>query len=191
MGNLLKEEEGNLIISPFSVSAVLAMLSAGAQGSTLEQIRSGLSFPAQASLMLGYQDTIPALRSTQNFTLEAANTVFAMKDFSVLPEFQESLHRSFHASMQSLDFGDSQLAARMINNWVEKMTMDKIKHLISADMLNALTRLVLVNAIYFKGDWEAKFDQKLTKDQDFSVSPSDTVTVEMMRQERKFQWAYL
>jgi len=189
--NLLKEEEGNLIISPFSVSAVLAMLSAGAQGSTLQQIRSGLSFPAQASLLLGYQDTIPALRSTENFTLEAANTVFAMKDFSVLPEFQELLHRSFHASMQSLDFGDSHAAARMINNWVGKMTNEKIKHLINADMLNALTRLVLVNAIYFKGSWASKFDPKLTKEQEFSLSPGNTVSVQMMTQERKFPWAYL
>merc|ERR1712212_1290707 len=156
--DLLREEEGNLIMSPFSVSGVMSMVSAGARGKTLDQIMTGLSFPPPDTLQLGYQ---------------------------------ELLHNSFHASIQSVDFGDSQLAARMINNWVEKMTMDKIKHLIKADMLNALTRLVLVNAIYFKGDWEAKFDQKLTKDQDFSVSPSDTVTVKMMRQERKFQWAHL
>merc|ERR1711875_143361 len=155
--DLLRKEEGNLIMSPFSVSGVMAMVSAGARGNTLE----------------------------------AANTVFAMKDFSVLPKYQELLHNSFHASIQNVDFGDSELAARMINNWVGKMTMDKIKHLIKADMLNALTRLVLVNAIYFKGNWEAKFDQKLTKDQDFSATPSDTVTVKMMMQERKFQWAYL
>merc|ERR1712002_118098 len=189
--DLLRKEEGNLIMSPFSVSGVMAMVSAGARGNTEEQVRSGLLFPPSESLQLGYKDAIPALRSTENFTLEAANMVFAMKNFSVLPEFQELLHNSFHASIQNVDFGDSQLAARMINNWVGKMTMDKIKHLIKADMLNALTRMVLVNAIYFKGDWESKFDQKLTKDQDFSVSPSDTVTVKMMMQERKFQWAYL
>merc|ERR1712106_263732 len=180
--DLLKEEEGNLIMSPFSVSGVMAMVSAGAGGNTLEQIRTGLSFPPPASLQLGYQDTIPALRSTDNFTLEAANTVFAMKDFSVLPGYQELLHRSFHASIQSVDFGDSHSAARMINNWGEKMTRDKIKHLIKADMLNALTRLVLVNAIYFKGDWASKFDPKMTKDQDFSVSSSITVKVPIVMQ---------
>merc|ERR1712106_212344 len=82
----------------------------------------------------------------------------------------------------------------MINSWVEKMTKDKIKQLIKDDMLSllsALTRLVLVNAIYFKGDWASKFDPKLTKDQDFSVGPSTTVKVPMMMQERKFNWAYL
>jgi len=142
-------------------------------------------------LQLGYQDSIPALRSNDNFTLEAANSVFAMKDFSVLPQYQEALHSSFHASIQTVDFGDSHGAARMINNWVQKMTRDKIQHLIKADMLNDLTRLVLVNAIYFKGDWAAKFDSKLTKDQDFAASPSLTVKVPMMRQEQKIQFANL
>jgi serine protease inhibitor len=73
--NLLKEKEGNLSMSPFSVSGVMAMVSAGAGGNTLDQIREGLSFPSSSSLQLGYQDAIPALRSTENFTLEAANTV--------------------------------------------------------------------------------------------------------------------
>jgi len=191
MYDMLRGEEGNLIMSPFSVSGVMAMVSAGAGEGTLQQIMSGLSFPSPAILQLGYRDAIPALRSTDNFTLEAANSVFAMKDFSVLPEYQEVLHRSFHASIQSVDFADSNGAARLINDWVEKMTRDKIKDLIKADMLNDLTRLVLVNAIYYKGDWASKFDPKLTKEQDFSVSPSTTVTVPMMKQEKKFYWAHI
>lgn len=191
MYNMLKGEEGNLIMSPFSVSGVMAMVSAGAGGGTLQQITSALSYPSLASLQLGYQDAIPALRSNENFTLEAANSVFAMKDFSVLPQYQEVLHRNFHASIQSIDFADSTGAARLINDWVEKMTRDKIKDLIKADMLNGLTRMVLVNAIYYKGDWASKFDPKLTKEHDFYVNPSTTVTVPMMNQEKKFPWAYI
>jgi len=189
--NLMRGEEGNLIMSPFSVSSVMAMLSAGAAENTLQQITAGLSFPSSSSLLLGYQDSIPALRSNENFTLEAANSIFAMKDFSVLSQYQEALHKSFHASIQTVDFGDSHEAARMINNWVQKMTRDKIQHLIKADMLNELTRLVLVNAIYFKGDWAAKFNSQLTKDHDFTASPSLTVKVPMMRQEQKIQFAAL
>jgi len=189
--NLMRGEEGNLIMSPFSVSSVMAMLSAGAAENTLQQITAGLSFPSSSSLLLGYQDSIPALRSNENFTLEAANSIFAMKDFSVLSQYQEALHKSFHASIQTVDFGDSHEAARMINNWVQKMTRDKIQHLIKADMLNELTRLVLVNAIYFKGDWAAKFNSQLTKDHDFTASPSLTVKVPMMSQEQKIQFAAL
>lgn len=189
--DLMRGEEGNLIMSPFSVSSVMAMLSAGAAENTLQQITAGLSFPSSSSLLLGYQDSIPALRSNENFTLEAANSIFAMKDFSVLSQYQEALHKSFHASIQTVDFGDSHEAARMINNWVQKMTRDKIQHLIKADMLNELTRLVLVNAIYFKGDWAAKFNSQLTKDHDFTASPSLTVKVPMMSQEQKIQFAAL
>jgi len=189
--DLLRKEEGNLIMSPFSVSGVIAMVSAGARGNTEEEIRSGLFFPPSESLQLGYKDAVPALRSTQNFTLEAANTVFVMKDFSLLPEFKELVQNSFHASIQSVDFSDNHAAADMINKWVRKMTRDKIKHLIEVDMVNALTRLILVNAIYFKGDWAVKFDPKQTMDKDFSATPSSTVTVKMMRQENEFNFAHL
>ena len=187
--DVLRGEEGNIVMSPFSVSVVMAMVSAGAGGNTLQQIKTGLSFPS--SLQLGYQYIIPALRSTDNFTLEAANTVFAMKDSSVLTQFEDVLQKSFHASMQMVDFGDSNGAARMINSWVENMTKDKIKHLIKEDMLSDLTRLVLVNAIYFKGDWAAKFDPKLTKEQDFFVNPSLTVKAPRMIKTMKFPMAYM
>ena len=84
----LKNKEGNLIMSPFSVSAVMAMVSEGARGRTRKQIRKGMSFPNSNSLQLGYQETLPALKSTDNFTLEAANTAFVKKGYSVLRDYQ-------------------------------------------------------------------------------------------------------
>lgn len=96
----------------------------------------------------------------------------------------------------------------MINDWVEKITQSKIKDLIKPDMLNSLTRLVLVNAIYFKGDWASKFDIKKTADevglfhihniqlnqhilQDFHLDDGSTKKVPMMRQTKKFEFAIL
>ena len=67
--------------------------------------------------------------------------------------------------LQETDYSDGTASARLINDWVEKITQSKIKDLIKPDMLNSLTRLVLVNAIYFKGDWASKFDVKNTADQ--------------------------
>ena len=72
---------------------------------------------------------------------------------------------------QETDYSDGKASARLINDWVEKITQSKIKDLIKPDMLNSLTRLVLVNAIYFKGDWASKFDVKNTADQ---VGPHST-----------------
>ena len=67
--------------------------------------------------------------------------------------------------LQETDYSDGKASARLINDWVEKITQSKIKDLIKPDMLNSLTRLVLVNAIYFKGDWASKFDIKMTTDE--------------------------
>jgi len=190
--DVMRSEEGNLIMSPFSVSSVMAMLSVGAAENTLKEIMSGLSFPTSSNLLLGYKDIIPSLKSNESFTLETANTIFAMKDFSVVPQFQEVLQRNFQSSIQVVNFGDSQGAAMMINNWVQEMTKDKIQDFIRPDMLNDLTRMVLVNALYFKGDWTKKFNSKLTKDHEFFVSPSLTVNVPMMQHEGlKTRFAHL
>ena len=110
--NQMMKEETNLIMSPFSASAVMPMVSAGARGTTLQQITKGFSFPSQPSLQLGYQGTLPALMSTDSITLEVANTVFLMQGFSVLPDFQAVLRRSFHSSIHLINFGNRDAAAR-------------------------------------------------------------------------------
>jgi len=189
--NLLREEKGNLIMSPFSVSGVMAMVSSGAKGETLSQLTQGMSFPTKDQIALGYRDVIPALRTNENFTLEVANSIFCQAGFDLLPAFKETLHQYFHASIQVTDFIETSNAARLINDWVEAATRDKIKDLITEDMLDALTRLVLVNAIYFKGDWASKFDPKLTTNQDFHLSDGSTKTVSMMRQTTEFDSARL
>ena len=131
----------------------MAMVSTGARGNTLQQIQSACFFPSSPSLQLGYQQAIPTIRSTDSFIMEAANTIFAMEDFSLLPEFEEILTRNFQSSIQRVDFGDPDVAARMINNWVEEMTRERIKNLITKNMISSATRMVLINGIYFKGDW--------------------------------------
>jgi len=187
----LKDEPGNIIMSPFSVSGVMAMVAAGAGGDTLSQVQQGMSFPSSEELALGYKDAIPALRTNENFTLEAANSIFAQSGFAILDAYRETLHQHFHAAIQETDYSDGKASARLINDWVEKITQSKIKDLIKPDMLNPLTRLVLVNAIYFKGDWASKFDVKKTTDEDFHLDDGSTKKVPMMRQTKKFQFAIL
>jgi len=187
----LKDEPGNIIMSPFSVSGVMAMVAAGAGGDTLSQVQQGMSFPSSEELALGYKDAIPALRTNENFTLEAANSIFAQSGFAILDDYRETLHQHFHAAIQETDYSDGKASARLINDWVEKITQSKIKDLIKPDMLNSLTRLVLVNAIYFKGDWASKFDAKKTADEDFHLDDGSTKKVPMMRQTKKFQFAIL
>jgi len=183
-----EKEGGNLAVSPYSLSAVMAMLAEGASGPTLEQIQAGLSFPTAASRQAGYRETIPALRTNENFTLESASQVFVMENFQLLPEFVQNLHQNYHAGVQTVNFAESVAASKTINNWVADLTRDKIDNLVSEDMLNSMTRLVLANALYFKGDWATKFDAKRTKTAQFYNGDGE-VEVEMMQLERKFYWA--
>ncbi len=96
----------------------------------------------------------------------------------------------YSAELESVDYANAEEARQKINNWVEGQTANKIQNLIPSGVLNALVRLVLVNAIYFKGDWVQKFDPKNTEKADFHVSAADKVTVDMMFQSKKFRVGY-
>merc|ERR1719430_2760941 len=176
--NLLRQKHQNLVFSPFSLSVVMAMLDAGAKGKTQNQIKKGLFFPPSATLQAEYKIILPSITSTQDFTFETGNKVFINRGFSLLDDFKEVMMNSFHSNIQEIDFGNSKAAADEINEWVEERTKDKIKDLIVPDMINADTRLVLVNAIYFKSNWAKKFDEASVME--FQISPSSSVDVPMM-----------
>merc|ERR1719153_1358315 len=187
--NLLRRKYQNLVFSPFSISTVMAMLSTGARGETLHQINKGLFFPPSPILQAEYKNIIPAIRSTEDFTIEIANKVFVKKNFSILRNFQEILRNSFHSNIQSMNFEDSKAAADTINDWVEDRTRNKIKDLIQPDMISADTRMVLVNAIYFKSNLAKKFDR--SEPMKFHISPSSSVAVPMMRKTEEIFYASL
>ena len=173
-------KKDNILFSPYSVTVVLTMLSEGARGETLTMMKKKMHLPEAETLRAGYRDIIPALRTNERFTLDTANTAFVMKEFQVLEEFQTCLQENYHAHMSSLDFTENEKAARTINDWVKTQTRDKITDLIPTDSLNALTRLVLVNAVYFKADWAAQFEKDRTVPGRFWVTETESKEVEMM-----------
>merc|ERR1712227_1056139 len=174
-------DDANILFSPFSASAVLSMAAAGSGGKTEKQMTAGLHLPDMTSAASGYKQVIPALGTNENFTLETANAAFVMKDYKIVAKFKESLHLNFHADISPVNFGDNVAAAKNINSWVKDMTKEKIKDLIDPDSINDLTRLILVNAVYFKGDWESKFDVKHTQKEQFFVSNNKNVNADMMK----------
>jgi len=184
-------DDANILFSPFSASTVLSMAAMGAGGKTEKQMTTGLHLPDMTSAASGYKQVIPALRTNENFTLETANAAFVMKDYEIVSNFKESLHLNFHADISPVDFGDNVAAAKNINSWVKDMTKEKIEDLIDKDSINALTRLILVNAVYFKGDWETKFNAKHTKKDEFFVSNNKNVNADMMKIEESFDFAEL
>jgi len=184
---LLREEYQNLVYSPFSISSVMAMLSLGAEKKTLRQLKKVFFFPSSDKLQVQYKKLIPALRSTDDYTLDTANTIFMNKEFHISPVYKEKVRRTFHSNIHTLNFAHSERSAMRINRWVEEKTRDKIRNLISPSMLSSDTQLVLVNAIYFKSEWVKKFTE--TQKREFFVSPSKTVEVPMMMKKERVLYA--
>jgi serpin B len=189
----LKSRDGNLFFSPYSVSTALAMTYAGARGDTAQQMAKALHFTApQERLHPAFSDLQTELNAVQkagNLQISVANSLWPQEEYPFLPEYLGLLKQYYGTSVTSLDYVAAPEAARKtINDWVEQKTNHKITDLIRPGVLNSLTRLVLANAIYFKGDWAKQFDPKLTSKGPFRVSASKDVECWMMY--RKGTYAY-
>ncbi|KAJ3654861.1 hypothetical protein Zmor_014018 [Zophobas morio] len=185
---LSKSSSGNIIFSPISVHAVLSMAYQGARGTTAEKFASTLNIAEANIAGEGYNIVMNHLNSVPNVTLLMANKVYLMEGHQLLPDFSEAVTKNFLSEVQLLNFGANEAAAATINAWVEDKTKEKIKDLINKDDLDDLTRLVLVNAIYFKGSWLYKFDKEETKIEPFYLNDVDSVDVQMMHINRHFHY---
>lgn len=129
-----------------------------------------------------------SINNVQEVTLYTANKIYVKTDCDLSATFDEIARNSFYSEVEQVDFEDSQNAAKIINVWVEEMTMEKIKDLISPSDLNSNTRMVLVNAIYFKGKWEHKFNPSRTKKQSFYLNQNQEIYVDMMDTQKCFRY---
>jgi serpin B len=190
----LRSGKGNLFFSPSSISTALGMAYAGASGRTEAEMAKTLHFEMPRDQL---QDAIAALQSSwktsdkkKGFRLNAANRLWGQDGYDFLPAFLDLTRTKFGAELARLDFARKPDEARQtINQWVAAQTEDKIKDLIPSPQLLADARLVLTNAVYFKGDWSAPFDKKRTKDEDFHVSGTDKVKAPLMHRQDRFRYA--
>jgi len=188
----LRGEGGNLFFSPYSLSSALAMTYAGARGETARQMAAVLHLPAGAA---GVHTAYAALGADLNapgkpYELAVTSALWGQKGYGFLPDFLALLKTQYRAPLAELDFAaDTEAARRTINAHVEKATREKIKDLIGQGQLAAQTRLVLTNAIYFKGRWVLPFDKKATREDDFLLAPGSKVRVPMMNQTDEFPYA--
>jgi serpin B len=187
----LKQRENNLFFSPFSISTALAMTYAGARDKTASQMAAALHFNQESEqLHLSMGELISRLNAVQKASeveLSVANAIWAQKGYQFLDTFFNIIQQSYQSDLNQVDFAIAADAARQsINHWVETQTHQKIKDLIPPGVLNALTRLVLVNAIYFKGFWDTQFKPEDTQEMAFWLSAENNITVPMMHQEHQY-----
>jgi serpin B len=145
----------NLFFSPFSISTALAMTYGGAQAATAEEIAAALRFHfGQDRLHPVFADLVKQIKGkSRGLELSLANGLWAQRGYEFRESYKDLVKSHYGAELRELDFSTAPTeACGIINEWVERQTHGKIRGLIRPDMLNQLTRLLLANAIYFKGD---------------------------------------
>jgi serpin B len=196
----LSEEEGNLFYSPYSISLALAMTYAGARGETEQQMADTLRFtlpqnrlhPALNGLDLELASRGEGAegKDEEGFRLNIANSIWGQEDYEFLDEFLDVLAENYGAGLRLLDFINAPEASRItINDWVSDRTEGRIEDLIPQGAIDALTRLVLTNAIYFNAAWLNLFSEDMTGDGAFHLIDGSEVTVPMMTQTESFGYA--
>jgi len=188
----LSTVDGNLFFSPYSISSALAMTYAGSGGNTQVQMAQALHFSLEYERLhpaFSYLDAAVKQAGIESgVQLRIANTLWPQKGEKLLKEFTSLVRKAYGVRIKTVDFAEEEKVRFKINAWVEEKTESKIKDLITPGVLDSLTRLVLVNAIYFYGDWLRKFDPNLTAEAPFFGKDGEGM-VQMMAQRNSFRYA--
>jgi serpin B len=185
----LSRRPGNLFLSPESISTALAMTYAGAQSETAAEMSKTLHFtsgPGQLHAAMG------ALLRDRNaahdgYQLKEADALWVQTGYSLLPEFLKVTKDNYEGGLNQMDFkGAAETSRHTINTWVAQHTENKIRELLQPTSVTSDTRLVLTNAIYFKGDWDERFEKQDTRSEDFRLSAARTVKAPLMHMEKGF-----
>ncbi|XP_076139101.1 glia-derived nexin [Alosa pseudoharengus] len=173
----------NVLLSPHGVASILGMLLPGAHGNTRSQLLNGLRYKKNGPYKM-LRKLHKALTGRPNADVVViANGLFPQSGFDIKPDFLSANRENFLSESRALDFSQPQQAAATINDWVSNRTRGHIPSLVSEDMLDpSMTRLVVVNCIYFKGLWKSRFQPQNTRPRPFTRPDGTTTKVPMMSQ---------
>lgn len=190
----LAAEPGNVVLSPYSVLVALGMTLTGAAGATAQEMRAVLgagdlgdrwhkgvnALTAHVDGLAGAQERADG--SEADLTLKSANQLFGQRGVAWERDFVDHVAKEYGAPLRAVDFeGATEQARVLINDWVEQQTEGRIVDLVPADVLDPLTRLVLVNAVYLKAPWESPFEKGLTTTGAFRRVDGSNVDAELMQ----------
>jgi len=189
----LAKKDGNVFFSPTSLQTALAMTWAGARGATAEEMAKSLHLgndPKSNEELGHFLQTLNADGKKGGYELAVANALWGARGYPFLPDYLSLVKSEYGGNLNDLDFATNPEAARkIINDWVASQTQDKIQDLMPFGSIQPSTRLVLTNAIYFKGKWDLPFEKSQTHDADFAVAGGEKVKAPLMYQQKHFRLA--
>jgi serpin B len=195
------EGDDNLVLSPASVALALGMARAGARGDTaieMDDVLYEVASDDNPNLLNSLDAALAERNGTfrdlfgedGEVTLSIANATFAQRDFPLEAAFLDTLAERFGSGVQLVDYGtDPEAARRVINAWVSEQTEERIPELLKPDVLDELTQLTLVNAVYLQAPWHAAFEERGTRDASFTTTDGTSVAVPMMHTSTEFDYA--
>ncbi|XP_075849927.1 serpin B3-like [Microcebus murinus] len=204
-----KSKKENIFYSPFSITSAFGMLLLGCRENTALEIEEVLHFnrvmenkkqrttachdEKPGNVYHQLQKLLTELhKRTDAYELKIANRLYGEKTYQFLEQYLDNVKEFFLAHAESVDFQNAaEESEKKINSWVETQTNGKIKNLFPKKTLNSATILVLVNAVYFKGQWEKKFNKEYTKEGKFWLNKGTSKSVQMMNQRKSFNFALL
>ena len=188
----LRAQPGNLFFSPFSIRAALGMTYAGAADETAQQMKTALHFSQVDELLhLEFRQLIGRLNAAGGgrYELAVANALYGQDGSSLQDQFLELITEQYRGVVKLVDFRHAAEAVRTeINDWVADKTKQRITGLIPAGGLSAESRLVLVNAVYFKGRWLLPFDRASTREEKFYLEGGEQVPAQLMNQQQTIRY---
>ncbi|MGB2983343.1 MAG: serpin family protein [Candidatus Bipolaricaulia bacterium] len=196
----LQSETGNLFLSPYSISAALAMTLAGAREATASQMAEVLHYDVdQEKVHEAFRDLAATLSQRgavaepyegEGFSFHVVNAMWPQTGYPFLESFVGTLTTNYGAGLRELDFETDPESARLtINDWVSDQTEERIQDLLPEGTVDESTRLVLTNAIYFKAPWREAFDPENTVTEPFTLLDGETVDVPMMHRTESYPYA--
>jgi serpin B len=181
----LRKEPVNMFYSPLSISSAFAMTYAGAKGETATQLQQTLHFGPNTDAFHSEYAQLNTLlnKEKEGLSLSLANAVWIQSGLKLQPIFSETLTQHYGAGLKRTSFSEDPAGSRdRINNWVEEKTHDKITDLLPQSAIKRSTQMILVNALYFKGDWATPFKEENTKEDTFYVFKKCHTQAQMMNQ---------
>ncbi|MEM4221906.1 MAG: serpin family protein [archaeon] len=179
---LSKSENGNIFYSPYSVFAALTITYEGAREQTAQEMKSVLHLPENSVLRPNFAAIYNGInKGFEDYELRTGNALWVQHDYPLLKEYTSVVEEYYGGKAANVDFvKEPERSRQTINSFIEEQTNGKIKDLIPPEFITKLTRLVITNAVYFKGAWVWEFDPKNTHEEDFKITQNNVVKVPMM-----------